>query len=860
MHRSLFITSALAALILPHEATAQQTDPATAASDVIVVTATKREQTLQEVPVAVSVVDAETIERNQIRDLLDLQTAVPSLRVDQLQSSANTNFIIRGFGNGANNAGIEPSVGVFIDGVYRSRSAAQISDLPNISRVEVLRGPQSTLFGKNASAGIISLITAEPAFVFGGNLDLSYGNYDAVVLRGDVTGPVSENLALSLAAGMNSRDGYIEDIGTGDDTNGRDRWYARGQALWLAREDLTFRLIADYDQIDEICCEATNVINGPTGAVITALGGTVVPEAPFGYVVANNFSSTNLIENYGVSLQADWDISDNLTLTSITAYREVHSEANQDSDFTSADLLSSNATQGEIKTFTQELRLATSFDGPLNGLIGAFFFTEDIEGGNQLTYGNDFRAYADFLSGGGIAQVEQQILGIPVGTFQQAGQGMFTQSTLENEAFTMFGQLDFDVSERLTLTAGVSYTEDEKDFALNVNSTDGFSALDLVAIGSQVVGQTVFSQQLATLFGIDPTDPAQVAFVANTFPTQFASVQAGSFQFGADNATNPAINPLLALQPLQFLPPFLNVPNAVEDGRTSDSDITYTLRASYDLSETVNLYASYATGFKASSINLGIDSRPSPDDFVPGSPVTNPPPSPIRDAGLALPNLTTGSRFAGPEEATVYEIGVKAQFDRLAFNLTVFDQIIDGFQSNIFNGTGFELRNSGRQSTFGVEFDTSIQLTDAFALNAAVTYLDPEFDRFVRSGLFDGNGNEIDLSGTTPPGIPAWAFVIGGSYVHELANAQRLVASASYAWEDEVDIALNTPGLTREGEALNATVTWELNEALSLSAWGRNLTGDEYLISAFPAVAQAGSFSGYPSQPKTYGVQLRYRF
>src|SRR5688572_15552702 len=146
----------------------------------IIVTATKREQTLQEIPLAVSVVTAETIERAQIRDLKDLSTVVPSLRVNQQASATNTNFIIRGFGNGANNPGIEPSVGVFVDGVYRSRSAAQIGDLPDIQRIEVLRGPQSTLFGKNASAGVISIVTQKPQFEFGGSAEVTYGNYDAI--------------------------------------------------------------------------------------------------------------------------------------------------------------------------------------------------------------------------------------------------------------------------------------------------------------------------------------------------------------------------------------------------------------------------------------------------------------------------------------------------------------------------------------------------------------------------------------------------------------------------------------------------------------------------------------------------------
>jgi outer membrane receptor protein involved in Fe transport len=168
------------------------------------VTASKRSQTLQDTPIAVSVTSAADLQNAQIRDLIDLQSAVPSLRVSQLQSSANTNFIIRGFGNGANNAGIEPSVGVFIDGVYRSRSAAQIGDLPNVERIEVLRGPQSTLFGKNASAGVISIVTQKPQYEFGGSVEASYGNYDAIVLKGNITGPISDTVAFSLGANFST--------------------------------------------------------------------------------------------------------------------------------------------------------------------------------------------------------------------------------------------------------------------------------------------------------------------------------------------------------------------------------------------------------------------------------------------------------------------------------------------------------------------------------------------------------------------------------------------------------------------------------------------------------------------------------
>jgi len=161
----------------------------------VVVTASKRSTTLQEIPIAVSVVGGDLIEKSQILDLKDLQSIVPSLRINQLQSSTNTNFIIRGFGNGANNPGIEPSVGVFIDGVYRSRTASSISDLPNLERVEVLRGPQSTLFGKNASAGVISIVTRRPDGESRGKISATLGNFNQRILKAQVEGAITESVA-----------------------------------------------------------------------------------------------------------------------------------------------------------------------------------------------------------------------------------------------------------------------------------------------------------------------------------------------------------------------------------------------------------------------------------------------------------------------------------------------------------------------------------------------------------------------------------------------------------------------------------------------------------------------------------------
>ena len=827
---AMLSTISIASLSVGSVAFAQDNTPQ--ASDevddnVIIVTATKREQTLQDVPISVSVTTAETIERSQVRDLIDLQTLVPSLKVGQLQSSANTNFIIRGFGNGANNSGIEPSVGVFIDGVYRSRSAAQIGDLANIQRIEVLRGPQSTLFGKNASAGIISIVTKEPQFEFGGGVEVSYGNYDAIVVRGNVTGPIAETLAVAVEGNFNKRDGYINVVNLGTKSNDRDRWGVRGQILWEPTDTIKVRLIADYDKIDEVCCGVANVFNGPTGVAVGALGGNLDRNQPFSYNTYQNFESVNDIKNYGFSGQIDWDLTDQLSLTSISAYRAVRSFTNQDSDFTSADLIGSNFADTTIDTYTQELRIASDYDGPLNFLLGGFYFKEDIDIASGLTFGRDFRNYANLLSGGAYGGNEALIRllnGLPAATpttqFGAQGQGRTENFDYKDTAYSVFGQVDFEVIDGLTLTGGFNYTKDRKTVASNNTSTDVFSGIDLVRTG------------------VNAGVPAVVA-------------------------ANPTFNPFLGLRPLQFLPPFLNYPNAVESGKTNDSDWSYTIRASYKFDERISGYVTYATGFKATSFNLSTDSRPFPTDFIPGSSAQSPPPaaSPIRGAGLALNNLTSGTRYAGPEDAVVYELGLKGQFDGFGFNLALFKQVLKGFQSNVFSGTGFVLGNAEKQSTKGMEIDATISPTRDLTFTASYTYLDPKFDTFTGGSAFNAGNNIVptNLTGFTPSGISKHSVSVGGTYNIEVGNGNALILHTDYQLNSAYQIAQGLP-YKAAIESLNASIAFAFENGLELSIWGRNLTEPKYNPVIFASVAQSGSLSGYPPPPRFYGASAKFKF
>ncbi|ASJ91861.1 TonB-dependent receptor [Porphyrobacter sp. CACIAM 03H1] len=844
---TLLAGAASFALAMPGVALAQDGEPeveAPESSNVIIVTASKREQTLQETPISVSVTSGEVLEQAQIRDVLDLQTVTPSLRVSQLQSASATTFIIRGFGNGDNNFGIEPSVGVFIDGVFRSRSAAALSDLNMVQRIEVLNGPQSTLFGKNASAGVISVVTKEPQYEFGGLVEASYGNYNAFVLRGEVTGPISENIAFALDGSYNRRDGYATIVNLDEELSDRNRWSARGQLLIEPTPDFKIRAIADYSAIDEVCCQVSTLVAGPTAGAIRAVGGALDTDF-FSYNTFLSQVPRNTVDNYGGSIQADWNVG-NLTFTSITAYRELKNFLDQDVDFTSANVVTEVRDQ-KVDTFTQELRLASDFDGPINFLLGGFYFDESITQDSRLTTGADARRFFSLLTGNPtVFNGVEAALGLPQGAIFSAGPLTAEQFAMDNKAWSVFGTVDFEPVDGLVFTAGFNYTDDRKDFALSQQAFDELSSTNLV-------------DAFITL--------ASGGAVRNR--AQFQALPAANQQALLAVATNPATNPFLGLTPFQFQPPFLNVPNSVEPGRTQDDQFTYLLRAAYQVSNEVNIYASYATGFKASSINLSRDSRPVFGDFIPGPGRSTfaAPASPVTNAGLAVPNLTTGSRFAGPEEAEVYELGMKAQWPGFGFNLALFDQTIQGFQSFLFTGTGFQLNNAGQQSVRGFEFDATVRPSDSLVFTFAATHLDPNFDSFTASPVGD-------LTGFRPGGIPSWSLATSATHTLEFGSSgNKLISRIDYAHESNVAINNGLPTFNgpvnarrdprifqRETNLVNASMIFQMENGLEVGLWARNLLDDQFIITVFDGVAQAGTVSGYPNQPRTYGGLVRFRF
>jgi iron complex outermembrane receptor protein len=819
------------ALAIASPALAQSQSTNDNAISEIVVTATKREQTLQDVPISVAVTGQQTIERAQVRDLIDLQSVVPSLKVSQFNATGQTNFVIRGFGNGNGNDGIESSVGVFIDGVYRSRSAAALDDLPEVERIEVLRGPQSTLFGKNVSAGAISIVTKKPQYEFGGKLEGTYGNYNQRQLKGTITGPLSETVALRVSGSYNKRDGLFTNLTTGSDVNNRNRWSVRGDVLIEPTDKLSMRFIADYNEIKERCCGVSSIFNGPATLAIGGILRKPISDTTkvFERNVIFNTDPENDLSGRGVSGQVDYDLSF-AKLTAITAYRNQKNASFQDIDFTGADI-SNNRTANEIKTFTQEIRLASDSEGPFNWLVGGFFQDERLDTGRTVSYGSDIRAYADVLGGA----VPAALLGAlpptlrpaltgrsnlyaieflqslvtpsirPGATYFQAGQGIDDYYKMKQRSLSVFSQFDYKVTEKLTLTGGLAYLKDTKKAQSFVTLRDPFSSLNLAAVPQ---------------------------FTALGLPGNIYSAL-GALQFFYGNTTNHGP---------------VNYPNATESGQLKGDKITYAVRAAYDFGA-VNAYVSYSTGWKAGAYNLSSDSRP--------------------------PNANGVGRSANPEDVDVMEAGLKANFPGGYANVAVFKQSIKGFQSNAFTGLGYSLVNAGEESVRGFEVDSAWRPTGWLNLSAAVTYLDPKYDSFkgaacvnydtVRCPVDPTTGrrpNFRDLTGEAPAGIPKWTFSTSATVNHEFGDYQAY-ARVEYDYTSKTQLTETTPpNLSTWGQNLvNASVgVTNTLKQIEVMLWARNLTNDDGLISTFPTVAQDGSYSGYPNAPRTYGVTVRKTF
>lgn len=530
----------------------------------ILVTAQKRSQSAIEVPIAMSAYGGQTVRDSGVRDIKDLTILAPSLMVTSSQAeSAGTTARIRGIGTTGDNLGLESSVAVFIDGVYRNRNNVALTELGDVERIEVLRGPQGTLFGKNASAGLIHVITRAPdPDDFGGFADLSIGDYGYWRLGGTLNAPVAgEKLALRFDGSVTRRDGFIDDVASGTDYNDRDRYLVRAQAASHLTDNLDLRVIADYSDRSETCCAAVTTIAGPTTPVIGAIGGQVIdPPRPFDRVMTSNGNRgyDQDTEERGISAEFNWDTGIG-TLTSITAFRNWEAARSHDADYTSADIVyrDHGAYENDFDTFSQELRLAGE-TGPVEWLFGLYYVKEELTFLDAVRTGTDYENYANAILQGNLSA----ITGLPDGGIFVDGQGVVQDRFKQDaESWAVFTHNIWHLTDRWALTLGLRYTDEDKDLSANLQANNPACLSTLQRMQD----------------GIIPPQPSEVLGLVCL----------------------PLINPLF---------------DGSYSATHNDEEWTGIVSLSYDITESWLTYASYSRGYKAGGFNLdrGGFSLPSP--------------------------------------------------------------------------------------------------------------------------------------------------------------------------------------------------------------------------------------------------------
>lgn len=458
LRRAVLASTALSMIAFTPAAFAQDEGASSAddsASEQIVVTARRTEERLETVPVSVSAFSARALDRIQANDTTGLQGAVPNLNIVQGRGSSNaTNIYIRGIGQPDALQTFDPAVGVYVDDVYYSRIRGTQLDLLDLERVEVLRGPQGTLYGKNTIGGALKVVTRKPGQTFQGGLSAAYGSYDQFEVKASASGPVSDTLAAGFAVMRSKRDGYVKDPVLDRGYNDKDSIAARGALAFTPSSDFRFDVSIDYSRDD-----GALTVGQPLNSLTYLFGGTALalPTNPGSYDFTGrttpSLPNSTKLRHWGTSATAEWNVTDNLTLKSITAYRRLATK----------DYIDIDATQLQIgdvlvdvhqKQFSQELQLTYSSDR-IEAVGGLYYLNENIRSHQE--------AYADDLIG--------PAFGNP--TFLRT-----IDDRLTTKSYAAYANVSFSLTEALRLSAGLRYTDEKKDYW---RTTSTFSSNPLFA-------------------------------------------------------------------------------------------------------------------------------------------------------------------------------------------------------------------------------------------------------------------------------------------------------------------------------------------------------------------------------------------
>jgi iron complex outermembrane receptor protein len=798
------------------------------ALDQIVVHAQKRVEYLQDVPVTMAVFNQQQLQAAGVRDVKDLQILVPDLSVTSSDSSANTTARIRGIGTAGDNAGLEPAVGVVIDGVPRARTALGFGDLGPLSGIEVLKGPQGTLFGKNTPAGAISISSQAPSFKEQGYAEFSLANYRGVGVDAYYSNALSNNVAFSLYAVDRQHDGFNKVfVNNGPRTEARDfdeNFHSvRGQLLIKPSDDLDIRLIGDYTQHNENCCTAVTIFRDPgTGMLADIFAGGagkgVIPVAdPSRRLTYANDSSAQKITDEGVSAEVNWNTPylGNATLTSITSVRKYSLVSASDIDFSGAALAVHDFSpdNGErFNTFSQELRLGGS-TGTVDWTVGVFLDNVRAQRSEAISYGPQYEGFLSTLLLSGLAGALppglintanpqlflSQISGLPYGA-TYAGTASRDQFNQGSQSKAVFGNTTWHVTDAFAITAGARYTHEKKDTNFVYNTPNGGIGC-LSAIG---------------------TNGIATALQARGVPGSVIPLLAPTI---IGNSCLPWQNPLFH--------------GSSKDSFTSN-EWSGTLKAAYRFNDHFLSYLSGARGYNAGGYNL-TRAQSGTGQVNGGSgifPITN-------------------TVFPG-EFVNSFELGAKTTWDNgnLLINGALFNTQFQNYQLNTFSGISFVVDTVPRLTSKGFEGNVLWQTPlSGLLLQGSAAYTRVKY----------GNDLLTDpvlarLPGSTGSFAPEWTGSGGMTYQWPVGSSLQgsVAVNAKYTSSYSTSTLLDPRGVQSAYTLVDARISLgAINKQWTVELWGKNLTNRLYYQASFGPALQGQRYAGFLAPPRTFGITLR---
>ncbi len=798
----------------------------------IVVTSQYREQSLKDVPISVAVVSGDFLRDNSIQKMADLQFSVPNFTM--AESGIGTNVFIRGIGSG-NNQGFEQSVGIYVDGIHRGRAQQSRAPFLDLERIEVLRGPQSILFGKNSVAGALNMTTAKPTEEFEGSVSFSYEpNDDEMEGTVILSGPLSDRVRVRMAARYHELGGYLENLTLDRMEPNQEDWTIRGTVEMDVSENLTATLKVERSEFDVL---GRNIeIDGEIPAAAGPFAGLTYSQIlvnAFGQdpSVLNNTLDGKRSSNGDFSynkqtelvLTLDWQLGEH-ALTSITGYSEFSFNDNCDCDDTGADVFTL-PLQEDFEQISQEIRLTSPGGETVDYILGAYFQTTKHNYSDAIEI-TDTSVLVPLLNGNpGFAAFAPlfNVLGVSGAGDLFANTSGPRAAQVDAEVYSAFAQISWNISDDLTLQLGGRLTHETKDGRRNLTITnlDGSAltgakqlAPEFYAIAFDIAASNIVGDNLAAVLTPIATDllgpiagPPTAAGLAAGFGPVF-----GSF-------TSPlGIHPVAASR--------------------KETNFSPDVKLTYNVSDDTMIYASWVKGSKSGGFDFRANNRG-------------------REATMA-----DAFEFEN-ETATNYELGGKLVLaDGAAeINFAGFLTQFDNLQVSIFDGAlGFNVGNAARADVKGIEIDGRWQATEGLTINGSIAYNDFEFKDYVNGQCYFGqapNGpsaanGDCDYSGLTTQMVSEWQGMIGFSHFYDVSSNLSINTSANMFYTSEyhaspqLDPKLIQPGYAR----INARIALMSDDGWELAIFGDNLTDKKVKLFAADA----------PLSGSTFGAISNYNF